>query len=61
MITPCIILTEERAADLDFIFSDEILPGIRIAPYLTERKAKRDAKRLGGTFARIDYEKVFFT
>lgn len=59
MITPCVILTDEQAANMDFLFSDEILPGVRIAPYETERRAKEDAKESGGMFAWIDYEKVF--
>jgi hypothetical protein len=59
MITPCVILTEEQGAKLEFVFSDEILPGIRIAPYNTERRAKEDAEESGGMFAWIDYEKVF--
>lgn len=57
MITPCVILTDEQAVSLDFVFSDEILPGIRIAGYLTERRAKEDAKESGGMFAWIDYVK----
>lgn len=61
MIIPCVILTDEQAASLGFVFSDEILPGIRIAGYLTEKRAKEDAKESGGTFARIDYEKVFLS
>ena len=60
MITPCVILTDEQeATSLGFVFSDEILPGIRIAGYLTEERAKQDAKESGGVFAHIDYEKVF--
>lgn len=61
MITPCVILTDEQAVALDFIFSDEILPCIRIAPYETERRAKEDAEESGGMFAWIDYEKVFLS
>ena len=58
MRNPCAIININQAESLGLVYHI-ILPGICIVPYITETRAKEDAKKCNGIFARIDIDKVF--